>query len=136
MLNQYTDNRNLNISTKNFFENILFSPGNMYVICSVSLNTCSLHPRSSTLTFVLEQSSDRDHNTIVYAESFIRCIKSRIPFLTHDTHHFLQSFITSHTTHNQYLFRFYMRHCTFYNINQYKQTREKQEKNSSTYNYL
>lgn len=107
----------LNISTKNLLNNIiLFSPGNMYVVRSISLNTSSLFPRCTAFALVLEQSSDCDHNTVIYAESLIRRVKSCIPFFTHDAHHFLQSLIASHATHDQHFVRSHVCHRAFCNI--------------------
>lgn len=100
----------------NLLKNIfLFSPGNMYVIRSVSLNAGSLHPRSTALAFVLEQSGNRDHDAVVYAESLVRRIERSVPFFAHDTHHFLQPLVATHAAHDQHLVRSYMRHRPFCN---------------------
>lgn len=88
----------------------------MYIVRSVSLNASSLHPGSTALAFVLEQSSDCNHNAVIYAESLIRRVKSCIPFFTHDAHHFLQSLIASHAAHDQHLVRSHVCHRALCNM--------------------
>lgn len=107
----------------------LFSPGNVYVICSVPLDTICLHPRCTTFTFVLEQSSDCDHNAIIYTKSFICGIKNRVSFFTHNIHHFLQSLIAAYAAYDQHLVRSNMCHCTLYKHRQIK-TKKKSHVNT------